>query len=64
MLFVGLNLALVSAWAIQLTEQQENDNLEREIRWWDREIEILEGLLEEIKQREKGVSRLLWKSGD
>jgi hypothetical protein len=62
MLFVGLNLALVSAWAIQLAEQQEKNSLEREIRWWDGEIEMLEEVLGGIRRKEgeQEVSSLFW----
>jgi hypothetical protein len=49
-LFVTLNTVLLLAWAVQLAqEDEENVRIEREIQWWDREIERLEGLLERRK---------------
>lgn len=38
-------------------EDEENVRIEREIQWWDREIERLEGLLE---RRKKEVSFFLF----
>ncbi|PSS13145.1 hypothetical protein M430DRAFT_21054 [Amorphotheca resinae ATCC 22711] len=57
-LFVTLNTVLLLAWAVQLAqEDEENVRIEREIQWWDREIERLEGLLERRKKEKKNRAK-------
>ncbi|KAG4436806.1 hypothetical protein IFR05_007696 [Cadophora sp. M221] len=58
LLFVALNMWLVVGWGLQLereAREKKGVKMERvrtEVKWWEREVERLEGVLGGVRQRE------------
>jgi hypothetical protein len=56
LLFVGLNMAIVLTWAMQLVQEQREALMEQKIKLWDERLERMDEQVRRVRERVSSAS--------